>query len=116
VTLPVSLVLPAPRRHTVHYSGQALILSLPLKVDLLISASNKIYVLLVIQEKVWAKWVSIDDVLAERLGIQPGSKNIPREILIEVGRGSDDDPDDPGRTKIKPEEESGNEGTSSPSK
>jgi hypothetical protein len=55
-------------------------------------------------------------VLAERLGIQPGSKNIPREILIEVGRGSDDDPDDPGKTKIKPEEESGNEGTSSPSK
>ena len=47
--------------------------------------------------------------LAEKLGIQAGTKNIPREILIEVGRGPNGD-DDPDKTKMNPEEESGKEG------
>ena len=40
-----------------------------------------------LQKKVWAKWVTIDDVLAEKLGIElpEDGKKLPKEILIEVG-------------------------------
>ena len=39
-----------------------------------------------LQKKVWAKWVTVDDVIAEKLGFDSTEgQEWPKEILIEVG-------------------------------
>ena len=40
----------------------------------------------------WAKWVTLDEVIAAKLGIdfaEHESKKLPKEILIEVGQPED---------------------------
>ena len=38
------------------------------------------------QKKVWAKWVTVDDVIAEKLGFDSAEgQEWPKEILNEVG-------------------------------
>ena len=41
---------------------------------------------LLFKEKVWAKWVSIDDTLAQKLGLELPEGVKKKEILIEVGK------------------------------